>query len=135
MNALRPLFQPALIIGILLVSCSEQPAENEAGTSTPVSEAVSSVPVAPVAAADANAVVSDPNPAHGEPGHRCEIPVGASLSSAPAADAVNAAPSTSVMMDPATMPTATGATAPGMNPPHGEPGHDCNVAVGAPLPK
>lgn len=26
-------------------------------------------------------------------------------------------------------------TPPGMNPPHGEPGHDCSVAVGAPLKK
>jgi hypothetical protein len=24
-------------------------------------------------------------------------------------------------------------TAPGMNPPHGEPGHRCDIAVGAPL--
>ena len=26
-------------------------------------------------------------------------------------------------------------TAPGMNPPHGQEGHDCAIAVGAPLPK
>ena len=24
-------------------------------------------------------------------------------------------------------------TAPGMNPPHGQPGHDCSIAVGSPL--
>jgi hypothetical protein len=86
----------------------------------------------------ASAAVTDPNPAHGEPGHRCEIPVGASLSSAPAAGAA-APPTTSPMFNPATLPTATtgtpSITAPGMNPPHGEPGHDCNVAVGSPLPK
>ena len=26
-------------------------------------------------------------------------------------------------------------TAPGMNPPHGQPNHRCDIAVGAPLPK
>ncbi|MBK6446411.1 MAG: hypothetical protein IPF81_14280 [Bacteroidetes bacterium] len=30
---------------------------------------------------------------------------------------------------------ASGPTAPGMNPPHGQPGHDCAIAVGAPLKK
>ncbi len=33
---------------------------------------------------------------------------------------------------PSSVPTTT---APGMNPPHGQPGHDCGVAVGAPLKK
>ncbi len=32
-------------------------------------------------------------------------------------------------------PAADGTTAPGMNPPHGQPGHRCDIAVGAPLPK
>ncbi len=27
----------------------------------------------------------------------------------------------------------TASTAPGMNPPHGQPGHRCDIAVGAPL--
>lgn len=46
------------------------------------------------------------NPAHGEPGHDCSIPVGA--------------------------PLVKGDVK--INPAHGEPGHDCSVAVGAPLP-
>jgi hypothetical protein len=36
---------------------------------------------------------------------------------------------------PAPQPAAKTMTAPGMNPPHGEPGHDCAIAVGAPLKK
>jgi hypothetical protein len=56
------------------------------------------------------------NPAHGQPGHRCDIAVGASLNSAPATTSVN---------------TATGSQK--LNPAHGQPGHRCDIAVGAPL--
>jgi len=74
------------------------------------------------------------NPAHGEPGHRCDISVGAPLNSKPAPPAtVQPAPVTAqpqVTMK--EVPTTT-KTAPGMNPPHGEPGHKCEIAVGAPL--
>jgi len=65
------------------------------------------------------------NPPHGQPGHRCDISVGAPLNSKPT--------------QPVSQPSATvstpqpQATAPGMNPPHGQPGHRCEIAVGAPL--
>lgn len=79
------------------------------------------------------------NPAHGAPGHRCEIAVGAPLSSVPSAVATPpaAAPATTFSPPPASAPVNTppAATAPGMNPPHGQPGHDCAIAVGAPLKK
>ncbi|ODS88942.1 MAG: hypothetical protein ABS44_06315 [Chryseobacterium sp. SCN 40-13] len=77
------------------------------------------------------------NPPHGEPGHRCDIAVGAPLSSAPAKPA--AAPQQTQTITPVSNPApvaekaATASTAPGMNPPHGEPGHRCDIAVGAPL--
>lgn len=88
------------------------------------------------------------NPPHGQPGHRCDIQVGAPLNSKPAAPAVQPGMATSKQI---TMPTPTmtstpssapsilnpnsgTTTAPGMNPPHGEAGHKCEVAVGAPLP-
>lgn len=72
------------------------------------------------------------NPPHGQPGHRCDIAVGAPLASAPAPKgaasiaAVN--PTTGKAGDAKPIKTA-----PGMNPPHGEPGHRCDIAVGAPL--
>ncbi len=80
------------------------------------------------------------NPAHGVPGHRCEIAVGAPLNSAPAA-AAGAKPQIQTMSSPAapvTMPApvSTGASINGtakLNPAHGQPGHDCAVQVGAPL--
>lgn len=78
------------------------------------------------------------NPAHGQPGHRCDIAVGAPLNSAPApAVKTTATPSvtnTPVAVPPVSAPAPT-VTAPGMNPPHGQPGHDCAIAVGAPLKK
>ena len=36
---------------------------------------------------------------------------------------------------PVTATTAATTTAPGMNPPHGQPGHICGTPVGSPLPK
>ena len=77
------------------------------------------------------------NPAHGQPGHRCDISVGAPLDSKPAPN--NAAqPSVVTTQQPVqnnTVVTQMPAqkTAPGMNPPHGEPNHRCDIAVGAPL--
>lgn len=70
------------------------------------------------------------NPPHGQPGHRCDIAVGAPLNSAPAQQAAKAA-APAITTTPA--PAATAKTAPGMNPPHGQPGHRCDIAVGAPL--
>jgi len=85
------------------------------------------------------------NPAHGQPGHRCDIAVGAPLDSKPVTQPVTVTqPGTTVPSD-AIKPTpivtpaepvktgTTTTTAPGMNPPHGEPGHRCDIAVGAPL--
>ncbi len=98
-----------------------------------------------------------PNPKHGEPGHRCDIPVGAPLNSAPPkpTPAVSTStPQVSTGSQPATttlnstasnlprlplrLPgvNATSAAAPAdlkFNPKHGEPGHRCDLAVGAPL--
>lgn len=58
------------------------------------------------------------NPAHGQPGHRCDIAVGAPL---------NSAPTIKVPTDSVKAPGN------GLNPAHGQPGHRCEIAVGAPL--
>ena len=93
------------------------------------------------------------NPAHGEPGHRCDISVGAPLNSAPTNSTKPAAVNGATNITP--MPTATqnssiipalqntsisipaktaSAFTGKINPAHGQPGHDCKVAVGQPLP-
>jgi hypothetical protein len=102
--------------------------------------------VAPTAAA-----VTAPgmNPPHGQPGHRCDIPVGQPLNSKPAPQqgtqnvTVNTNQGQTIQIDPnAVQPgkftmengkAKTVKTAPGMNPPHGEPGHRCDIQVGQPL--
>lgn len=70
------------------------------------------------------------NPAHGEPGHRCDITVGAPLNSTPAKTSIATPAQPAVINTTAPNPVKT---APGMNPPHGEPGHKCEISVGAPL--
>jgi hypothetical protein len=93
------------------------------------------------------AVAKGMNPAHGQAGHRCDIPVGASLktpvakttATQKAATPTSGAVSTSLNLNPDDANTSnaatTVATAPGMNPPHGQTGHRCDIAVGATLPK
>jgi hypothetical protein len=76
-----------------------------------------------------------PNPAHGQPGHRCDISVGAPLNSKPNAPAAAVAPPTTVVNSQAKPVTNSPAVpvAAGMNPAHGQPGHRCDISVGAPL--
>ena len=64
------------------------------------------------------------NPAHGQPGHRCDLAVGAPLNDANATQAPMAIPQNTPSGAPAGLKT---------NPPHGQPGHRCDLQVGAPL--
>jgi hypothetical protein len=74
------------------------------------------------------------NPSHGQPGHRCDIAVGAPLDSKPVQtnNAVAKTDSGSQSVTVNSQPTPQ-KVAPGMNPSHGQPGHRCDIAVGAPL--
>jgi hypothetical protein len=91
----------------------------------------------PTATATATATSAGLNPPHGQPGHRCDIPDGAPLNSAPATAMAQPAqqPVTVKQIAPTMVPATAQAapTAKGMNPPHGQPGHRCDIAVGAPL--
>jgi hypothetical protein len=84
------------------------------------------------------------NPAHGQPGHRCDIPVGAPLDSKPSQPTFTNNQPTNVSppvvtttpvttTTPITTTNTAGAPANGLNPAHGQPGHRCDIAVGAPL--
>ena len=98
------------------------------------------------------------NPPHGQPFHRCDIPVGAPLPSQQAAtgQVQTTAPQVSATPpNPANNPFAptvenakrpgstqarpltssTSGTKPHLNPPHGQPFHRCDIPVGSPLPK
>ncbi len=72
------------------------------------------------------------NPAHGQPGHRCDISPGAPLSSSPApkaqAPGATITPPTQIQNQ---SPSAkSGVSA---NPPHGQPGHKCDVGANSNL--
>ncbi len=87
---------------------------------------------APATSQPATAAV---NPPHGAPGHRCDVAVGAPLPASGAATAtppVSNAPINITPSAPLTSPVQSSGTV-RLNPPHGQPGHDCAVEVGQPL--
>nr|WP_294932867.1 hypothetical protein [uncultured Flavobacterium sp.] len=139
------------ITSLLFVSCKK---ELEPQNNTATSELVrlglakdTSKTTAPVVQpqTNPNTVLGESkglNPAHGQPGHRCDIAVGAPLNSAPTkGQATNTQPAQTVQVKPnqqnvVTTTTTTAApvkVAKGMNPSHGQPGHRCDIPVGSPL--
>jgi hypothetical protein len=113
---------------------------NPSKSAAPNNPVVNRAPVQQVAAApqpvkktseapQAAKVTAGLNPAHGQPNHRCDIPVGAPLNS-PAGK-----PAVSPVQTATPLPTGPVKNAAGVkiNPPHGQPGHDCSVEVGKPL--
>jgi hypothetical protein len=72
------------------------------------------------------------NPPHGQPGHDCGIPVGSPLNGKPkVAPQSPASPATPVLTAPSQKSPFSNSVA--LNPPHGQPGHDCAISVGQPL--
>jgi hypothetical protein len=113
---LAPLFFIASFV--LATSCRETPSETNEETST---ETTTDVKANTPATNDDIAK----NPAHGQTGHRCDIPVGAPLNSAATDN------NTSTQSSPLINNTGGGAVT--INPPHGQPGHQCGIPVGDPL--
>ena len=114
--------------------------KSEATTATQVQQTTNTVNPNN-AVANGGQVAAGMNPAHGQPSHRCDIPVGAPLNSPPASTAnkpvvqqQNQPVPTSSSVTTST-PVATTPTPEGMNPPHGQTNHRCDIAVGAALPK
>ena len=110
------------------------PSNGSAVDLAPSNNGVKPVPVNQKPAITAGAGL---NPEHGLPGHRCDISVGAPLNSPPgntAAPSVQTtAPAPAPVMTPAPTNTPTSGSTAKLNPAHGQPGHDCAIAVGAPL--
>ena len=153
-----------LAVSIAFMSCKKEEAEIEAATTTETQRPILEPNVTPIPTetyVQPNTAVQTPqtqpqtpavakagmNPPHGQPGHRCDISVGAPLSS----PVVKAATPATISGQPSSTTTVTApssqsgstvlkndtpaVTAPGMNPPHGQEGHKCEIAVGQPLPK
>ena len=164
------LFATAAMAALSFTACNQEAAE-ETNTTSAEADAMllNTQPAAPggLSGAQSASVVAQPaaaaqqkttvgttqaaktaagmNPEHGQPGHRCDIAVGAPLSSAPAVatSATQAVPAPQaagvaqgIQVSPASATPATAAPASGsgkLNPAHGQPGHDCAIPVGAPL--
>lgn len=141
-----------------IISCGKETKEEKAAQPElrPLFENITSTPqqATPASQGNGNAIVNNQeastpvpalNPPHGQPHHRCEIAVGAPLNSASSTatapantQAQNPQPAQMPFVPPAVQQSVNNApptqTAPGMNPPHGQPNHRCDIAVGAPLP-
>lgn len=70
------------------------------------------------------------NPAHGQPGHRCDLAVGAPLINTDGSPVPAASPQNINATPAQQQPVPAGLK---INPPHGQPGHRCDLQVGAPL--
>ena len=143
----------AYLVFIFLVSCENKSDNTEQLTAPATSP--TTIPIVPVST-DSSGISNNNagvalNPQHGEPGHRCDIAVGAPLNT----------PMTNSSIQPSVTPTVTSTATPTLattvaptitpgsevkkatpnsntgnatlNPKHGEPGHRCDIAVGAPL--
>ncbi|WP_191019770.1 hypothetical protein [Flavobacterium selenitireducens] len=145
----------ALVLALATTSCKKELEPQE--SSVAAAETAAATPATPLAATaatpqqpmqvqpqqtqvqmqqpQAQATAPGMNPPHGQPGHRCDIAVGAPLNqpvksaSAPAPTS----PTTITKITPSTPVPTSNKTAPGMNPPHGQQGHRCDIAVGTPL--
>lgn len=131
----------AIAAALMLAACADstQPSPAEIPNAPATSEVEMSAPVNDLAVEAEAPMSGQLNPAHGEPGHRCEIPVGAPLDgSGQASTTVTMPPAASIVMPPPTNSVVAPSPAAGssgmLNPAHGEPGHDCAVPVGSPLP-
>jgi hypothetical protein len=102
--------------------------ESAASAEAPIEFSVTEVP------ASQDAVVAPAaglNPAHGQPGHNCDIAVGAPLDGS---GGVQTQAPQSFTPNLATQPLPqVQSGAKGLNPAHGQPRHNCDIAVGAPL--
>lgn len=140
---------------LLIISCADNAEAESATQPAQALPTAAEIPNSTMAPASNTAVAL--NPEHGQPGHRCDLSVGAPLNSAPAvnntpvsnakpgqifplmnrtAGAVNNAPDIPIQpvnIPPANTQPATNAVTAGLNPPHGQPNHRCDISVGAPL--
>jgi hypothetical protein len=122
-------------IAVALSACNSSPKQTQSViTPTPTGLPSASAPVV------ATGEKPTHNPAHGQPYHDCAIAVGAPLNAKNNTPAATAAPVPApVTASPVTAPAATAPSVPAnqkevrLNPAHGQPGHSCAIAVGAPL--
>jgi hypothetical protein len=134
----KAIYAICFIFFIALGSCREQVAERDNTLPAVQPNTVVAFPVDSPKITNTNieqqAIPAQPvataalNPEHGQPGHRCDIAVGAPLNSPAANQQAAPVPAAPVL----SLPTNSSGSVT-LNPPHGQPGHDCAIPVGQPL--
>lgn len=125
-----PLFVSALAL-VVFISCKDEK-KDESATEN------SETPAETVNSAQNNSTTNNGdvavNPAHGQPGHRCDIPVGAPLDGSSKQQTIKTTQSP-VIKNSGSVPVNSNntSTSGNVNPAHGQPGHRCDIPVGAPL--
>ncbi|WP_026837106.1 hypothetical protein [Gillisia sp. JM1] len=105
---------------IVMIACKEEKKETEASPAN-----------LEVETTDNPKTTAALNPVHGQPGHRCDLPVGAPLDQAASTSLQQTNTTT---LNPNVSPVRVdGGVTPTKNPAHGQPGHDCSKPVGADL--
>jgi hypothetical protein len=131
-------FLSIALLATVVTSCNSGIDNSEDKATTQPAQSVQ--PQQPSATLPASGTSAALNPAHGQPGHTCSLPVGAPLNStapavAPGATAPITLPGNASAQPVQLMPPKgnVNASTARLNPAHGQPGHDCNVPVGQPL--
>ncbi len=137
------------VVALAFASCGETKKEpvTDPNPQIETTDQNAVTPTEPVAVETTNANGSEAlNPAHGQPGHRCDIAVGAPLSTPAGGQAATpsqpATPAAGngqpfLVNDQAKQNAGSTAATPAsgtLNPAHGQPGHRCDIQVGQPLP-
>lgn len=136
-----PFFIFCLCAFLSLAGCSDNNSHPDIdttliNTSTPEAAPLADTTLAPVISSPTPTGTTNPapglaiNPPHGQPGHDCAIAVGAPLNGQPNPTPPSSNPS--IINTPQNIPAPIGGAAK-LNPPHGQPGHDCAIPVGQPL--
>lgn len=115
----------SLSVGLIAMSMAFMVSCREEKAATPTQSEVE--------ANDNPKTTADVNPAHGQPGHRCDLPVGAPLNSSAAQQTQTRQTNNGSNSSSSTVSPIRVDQTPDVNPPHGEPYHDCSIPVGAPL--
>lgn len=125
-----------LAVSLLLVSCKKEQEKQSESLPNSNTEIATDTILQGINTSETTKL----NPPHGQPGHRCDIAVGAPLntpinpSSLYQEPIIPNTPKTQVQQQQSNPVTTPNTPRPKINPPHGQPHHDCKIQVGDPLP-
>lgn len=126
-------------LAIISLSACNSKSNNTDATQTVAPNQLPAAQTVPVATTEQQSNSSGllTNPAHGQPGHDCAIPVGAPLKQNVSSSPSSSTPVLTTPSAPQPAATQTTTTQPSsgqkLNPAHGQLGHKCEIPVGAPL--